>query len=174
LIEYRDFHNCYLVRIDSLKHKSYIVGMQRSGLTLIELLVTIGILAVLIAVLIPAIHNSRLQGKVTVCASNVRQIGITLLAYAADNGKFPYGFYNDPNLPSPEEGYAGYGQYDRLGWWWFNYPEGLYNKKMGKRTILECPSKNIRYPKLEDDILCGNYGVNLSVCKLPLSQGKTN
>jgi prepilin-type processing-associated H-X9-DG protein len=95
-----------------------------------------------------------------------------LLTYAADNGNFPYGFNNDPNLPPPDGGYAGYAQYDRLGWWWFNYPEGLFNNKMGKRTILQCPSKNIRYPKLENDILCGNYGVNLSICKLPRSQGK--
>ena len=32
--------------------------------------------------------------------------------------------------------------------------------------MLQCPSKNLQYPNLEDDILCGNYGVNLSICKM--------
>ncbi|MCJ7730510.1 MAG: hypothetical protein MUO27_11635, partial [Sedimentisphaerales bacterium] len=49
---------------------------------------------------------------------------------------------------------------------WFNYLEGLYENYMGRRTVLRCPSKNLQHPKLGDDILCGNYGVNLSICKM--------
>ena len=66
----------------------------------------------------------------------------------------------------PVGGYAGYIQYDRTGWWWFNYLGGLYKKNMGGKTVLQCPSKQIKHPKLKDDILCGNYGVNLSICRM--------
>jgi prepilin-type N-terminal cleavage/methylation domain-containing protein/prepilin-type processing-associated H-X9-DG protein len=140
--------------------------MRRSGLTLIELLVTIVIVAVLVAVLIPSLHRSRLQAKATVCTSNIRQLSLALFTYATDNGRFPYGFYNDPNMLPPESGYAGNASYDRKGWWWFNYLEGRYEKSMGGNTVLQCPSKNLQHPKLGDDILCGNYGVNLSICKM--------
>lgn len=88
-----------------------------------------------------------------------------MLAYSTDNSRFPYGFYNAPNTLPPVGGYAGIALYDRNGWWWFNYLEGLYKKSTGKQTVLQCPSKNLQYPKLEDDILCGNYGINLSICK---------
>jgi prepilin-type processing-associated H-X9-DG protein len=69
-------------------------------------------------------------------------------------------------MQPPDGGYAGFNQYDRRGCWWFNYLEGIYQKSMGRQTVLQCPSKNLQYPNLEDDILCGNYGVNLSICKM--------
>jgi len=132
---------------------------------LIELLVSIGILAILVAVLVPALNKSRLRAKATVCTSNIRQLSFGLCTYAADNDRFPYGFDNTPNEPPPG-GYVGHHQYNRMGWWWFNYLEGLYEKSMGGNTVLQCPSKNLQHPKLRDDILCGNYGVNLSICKM--------
>lgn len=51
------------------------------GFTLIELLVVIAVLAVLIALLLPAIGKARQQGKMTVCIANVRTQGISVLAY---------------------------------------------------------------------------------------------
>jgi prepilin-type processing-associated H-X9-DG protein/prepilin-type N-terminal cleavage/methylation domain-containing protein len=146
--------------------------MRCSGFTLIELLVTIVTVAALAAILTPALSRSRLQVKATVCISNVRQLSSALFTYTDDNARFPYGFDNQSGTPPPEGGYPGYGQYDKAGWWWFNHLEGLYTKSMGKRTVLQCPSKNIQHPKLGNDILCGNYGANLSICKIPESQGK--
>ena len=145
--------------------------MRRFGLTLIELLVVIGIVSVLIAFLAPAMRKSRLQAKAAVCMSNIRQLNSALSAYVTDSGKFPYGF-DDTSNQSPAGGYAGHIKYDRMGWWWFNYLEGLYEKSMSSNTVLQCPSKQLKHPILEDDILCGNYGVNLSICKM--SAGKTN
>jgi prepilin-type processing-associated H-X9-DG protein/prepilin-type N-terminal cleavage/methylation domain-containing protein len=139
--------------------------MRRYGLTLIELLITIGILAILIAGLSPAIHKSKMQARATVCMSNVRQLGMILLNYANENGRFPYGFYREVDTLPPEGGWPGDKAYDKPGWWWFNYLEGLYKDRADRRTILWCPSRNIKYSKLERDILCGNYGVNLSICK---------
>lgn len=58
---------------------------RRDGFTLIELLVVISIVALLIALLLPAIKRTREIARRSVCASNQRQLVIGLIAYASDN-----------------------------------------------------------------------------------------
>src|SRR5262245_17424966 len=58
---------------------------QSRGFTLIELLVVISIIALLIALLLPALNASRRAAKKVVCASNLHQLGAGYSNYAVDN-----------------------------------------------------------------------------------------
>src|SRR5215213_9598060 len=55
---------------------------RRGGFTLVELLVVIGIMAVLIGVLLPVLGRAREQVNSTRCLSNLRQLGQAMLIYA--------------------------------------------------------------------------------------------
>ena|SRR5688572_5186722 len=135
---------------------------QKSGFTLVELLVVIGIIAILIAILLPALQRARESARQVQCLSNLKQVATAMFMYTNDNkGWFP----NIAVFGGPGATVLGYGNlttppppgYDPD---WIGWPEDWIvwrGKKPGDRVvgaiakylgnpqsgqILICPSDN--------------------------------
>lgn len=59
--------------------------MRKHAFTLIELLVVVSIIALLVAILLPAVHNARLRAKEAICMSDMRSLSQASLVYAVDS-----------------------------------------------------------------------------------------
>ena len=81
--------------------------IHRGGFTLVELLVVIGIIALLVAILLPALTKARKLANTTACLSNLRQMGMAWTQYLSDSrGHLPY--YMWQNTGTADQVWSGY------------------------------------------------------------------
>ncbi len=80
---------------------------MKKAFTLIELLVVIGIIALLLAIILPGLRYAREMGRETVCRSNLRQLAIILNTYTGVNAS---------HFPDPSHIYHSSESFDRSKW----------------------------------------------------------
>jgi len=116
------------------------VGFRRRGFTLVELLVVIGIIALLISILLPALTKAREDANRVRCMSNQRQLTLAWLLYAQDH-KGAFTSANTQNFPPT----AGFYSWVAGGNTNSSLTNGLLWPYLKDYDVYKCPNDRISY-----------------------------
>lgn len=118
--------------------------------SLIELLVVIAVIAILAALLLPALSRARIAADNTVCRNNLRQYAVALEMYLGDFGYYPPLQFTETNYPPFSLDDISFWHvrlepYTKTKWvWWvppfYNAPQGINAELPRPNTIQDCPS----------------------------------
>lgn len=143
------------------KHENRVT--KRGGFTLVELLVVIGIVALLISILLPALNRAREAGRRVACASNMRQIGTAIAMYLGEfKGVYPPLIYHDDWKTSTYNGNRSVGF------------DGLLRKYLGSKVDPKRPANLGVFKCPSDDTIRFDYypkDAGLITYQMPMSYG---
>jgi prepilin-type N-terminal cleavage/methylation domain-containing protein/prepilin-type processing-associated H-X9-DG protein len=115
----------------------------RSAFTLVELLVVIGIIALLIAILLPTLSRAREQARSVRCMSNLRSIGQAMMNYSSDNHGYIVPAYNLPWVPGSSSNFTGGPSQPLDGWACIlDRDEYMRSGTQSPATAFYCPDAN--------------------------------